>query len=183
MRRAIPDDEPASRSACHPAEPVQPRLATRYSGGRTAGDRRQPPVPHRRWHRYSGMGRTAGPPVPGIDQQRLHEDSRNPPLCLADRFFPDPAGDPDQSGNPERRLARAEAGRDARRFPGWGVATPDRAFGKPEELPWKTFTAWLIQDAQASVLPVYFEGQNGALFHFVGRYSLELRLTLLVSEA
>jgi putative hemolysin len=69
-------------------------------------------------------------------------------------------------------------------FPaGGGVATADRAFGKAEELPWKTFTARLIQDAQANVLPVYFEGQNGALFHFVSRYSLELRLTLLVSEA
>jgi putative hemolysin len=32
------------------------------------------------------------------------------------------------------------------------------------------------------VLPVYFEGQNSALFHLVSRYSLSLRLALLVSE-
>src|SRR5208282_3023882 len=31
-------------------------------------------------------------------------------------------------------------------------------------------------------LPVYFEGQNSALFHFVSRYSLSLRLALLVLE-
>ena len=67
-------------------------------------------------------------------------------------------------------------------FPGGGVATADRVFGKAEELPWKTFTARLIQDAEASVLPIYFEGQNSAFFHFVSHYSLGLRLALLVSE-
>ena len=32
------------------------------------------------------------------------------------------------------------------------------------------------------MLPVYFEGQNSALLHLVSRYSLTLRLALLVSE-
>ena len=32
------------------------------------------------------------------------------------------------------------------------------------------------------MLPIYFEGQNSALFHLVSRYSLSLRLALLVSE-
>lgn len=67
-------------------------------------------------------------------------------------------------------------------FPAGGVATADRLFGKAEELPWKTFTARLIQDARATVLPVYFEGQNSAIFHLVSRYSLSIRLALLVSE-
>jgi putative hemolysin len=67
-------------------------------------------------------------------------------------------------------------------FPAGGVATADRVFGKAEELPWKTFTARLIQDAGASVLPIYFEGQNSALFHLVSHYSLGLRLALMVSE-
>jgi putative hemolysin len=67
-------------------------------------------------------------------------------------------------------------------FPAGGVATADRVFGKAEELPWKPFTARLIQDAEASVLPVYFEGQNSALFHLVSHYSLGLRLALMVSE-
>jgi putative hemolysin len=67
-------------------------------------------------------------------------------------------------------------------FPAGGVATAEQPFGKAEELPWKSFTARLIQLAEAAVLPVYFEGQNSALFHLVSRYSLTLRLALLVSE-
>lgn len=67
-------------------------------------------------------------------------------------------------------------------FPAGGVATADPPTGRAEELPWKTFTARLIQQAEAAVLPVYFEGQNSPLFHFVSRYSLTVRLALLVSE-
>jgi putative hemolysin len=67
-------------------------------------------------------------------------------------------------------------------FPAGGVATAERLSGKAEDLPWKGFTARLIQQAEASVLPVYFEGQNSALFHLVSRYSVTLRLALLVSE-
>lgn len=67
-------------------------------------------------------------------------------------------------------------------FPAGGVATAANPFGKAEELPWKTFTARLVQLAEASVLPVFFEGQNSVLFHAVSRLSLTLRLSLLVSE-
>ena len=67
-------------------------------------------------------------------------------------------------------------------FPAGGVATAEQSSGKAEELPWKAFTARLIQQAQATVLPVYFEGQNSPLFHLISRYSLMLRLSLLVSE-
>ncbi|MBU2580840.1 MAG: 1-acyl-sn-glycerol-3-phosphate acyltransferase [Alphaproteobacteria bacterium] len=67
-------------------------------------------------------------------------------------------------------------------FPAGGVATAHNPFGKAEELPWKTFTARLVQLAEASVLPVFFEGQNSVLFHAVSRLSLTLRLSLLVSE-
>jgi len=67
-------------------------------------------------------------------------------------------------------------------FPAGGVATAANPFGKAEELPWKTFTARLVQLEKASVLPIFFEGQNSALFHAVSRVSLTLRLSLLVSE-
>jgi putative hemolysin len=67
-------------------------------------------------------------------------------------------------------------------FPAGGVATAENPFGRAEELPWKAFTARLIQQSNATVLPVYFEGQNSALFHFISRYSLSLRLGLLVLE-
>jgi len=67
-------------------------------------------------------------------------------------------------------------------FPAGGVATAEKPCCAAEELPWKLFTARLIQQSGATVLPVYFEGQNSALFHFVSRYSLSLRLALLVLE-
>ena len=67
-------------------------------------------------------------------------------------------------------------------FPGGGVATADKVPGVAEELPWKTFTARMIQQAEAAVLPVYFEGQNGPLFHLASHYSLTVRLALMVSE-
>jgi putative hemolysin len=56
-------------------------------------------------------------------------------------------------------------------FPAGGVATAEHPGGKAEELPWKTFTARLIQQAEAAVLPVYFEGQNSPLFLLASRYS------------
>ncbi len=67
-------------------------------------------------------------------------------------------------------------------FPAGGVATAQKMFGKAEDLPWKMFPAKLIQSAGASVVPIHFSGQNGRLFHFVSRFSLTLRLSLLVRE-
>ena len=67
-------------------------------------------------------------------------------------------------------------------FPAGGVATAQRPFGRAVELPWKLFTARMVQSARASVLPVYFEGQCGPLFHLASRVSMTLRLSLLIRE-
>ncbi|CTQ51750.1 Acyltransferase [Roseibium album] len=67
-------------------------------------------------------------------------------------------------------------------FPGGGVATASKPFGRAQELPWKTFTAKMIRSSKATVLPLYFVGQNSWLFHLVSKYSLTLRLSLLVRE-
>ena len=67
-------------------------------------------------------------------------------------------------------------------FPAGGVATAKKGFGRAEDLPWKMFPAKLIQAARASVLPIYFEGQNGRLFHLASRVSMTLRLSLLIRE-
>ncbi|MEP5758285.1 MAG: lysophospholipid acyltransferase family protein [Litoreibacter sp.] len=67
-------------------------------------------------------------------------------------------------------------------FPGGGVATAPKPFGRAEELPWKTFTAKMIRSSRATVLPLYFDGQNSWLFHLVSRFSLTLRLALYVRE-
>jgi len=67
-------------------------------------------------------------------------------------------------------------------FPAGGVATARKGFGLAEDLPWKMFPAKLIQAAGASVLPIYFEGQNGPLFHLASLMSMTLRLSLLIHE-
>ncbi len=84
-------------------------------------------------------------------------------------------------------------------FPGGGVATAPKGFGKAEDLPWKMFPARLIQETKASVVPMHFAGQNGRLFHLVsrpmhlaghearlprlvGKAALTLRLSLLIRE-
>ncbi|MDR7027545.1 lysophospholipid acyltransferase family protein [Rhizobium rosettiformans] len=67
-------------------------------------------------------------------------------------------------------------------FPAGGVATAKKGFGRAEDLPWKMFPAKLIQAAKANVVPVFFEGQNGRLFHLASRISLTLRVSLLIRE-
>lgn len=67
-------------------------------------------------------------------------------------------------------------------FPAGGVATAHKGLGRARDLPWKMFTARLIQSAHASVIPVYFDGQNGRLFHLVSQFSLTLRTSLLIRE-
>ncbi|AYD01306.1 lysophospholipid acyltransferase family protein [Neorhizobium sp. NCHU2750] len=67
-------------------------------------------------------------------------------------------------------------------FPAGGVATATKGFGRAEDLPWKIFPAKLVQSARADVVPIYFEGQNGPLFHIASKLSLTLRLSLLIRE-
>lgn len=67
-------------------------------------------------------------------------------------------------------------------FPAGGVATARKGFGAAQDLPWKIFAAKLVQTAKADVVPIYFEGQNGPLFHIASKLSLTLRLSLLIRE-
>lgn len=67
-------------------------------------------------------------------------------------------------------------------FPAGGVATAPKGFGRAEDLPWKIFPARLVQEAGAHVVPMYFDGQNGRLFHLASRVSMTARLSLLIHE-
>lgn len=67
-------------------------------------------------------------------------------------------------------------------FPAGGVATAPKGFGRAEDLPWKIFPAKLVQQAKASVIPVYFGGQNGRVFHLASKISMTLRISLLIRE-
>lgn len=68
-------------------------------------------------------------------------------------------------------------------FPGGGVATAKfPLYRETEEFQWKTFAAKLIQTAKCPVVPIFFPGRNGFLFHFTSGFSTSLRLSLLISE-
>lgn len=78
------------------------------------------------------------------------------------------------------RLGRGEA---IGIFPSGGVATAPGGWGRAEDLEWKRFTAKIVQMAQATVVPVFFEGQNSRIFHLASQVSVTLRLGLLIHEA
>lgn len=67
-------------------------------------------------------------------------------------------------------------------FPAGGVATARWPWGRARELPWKGFVARLVQESRASVMPIWFEGQNSAFFHAMSHVAPSLRMSLLVAE-
>lgn len=68
-------------------------------------------------------------------------------------------------------------------FPSGGVATSPNGWAKAEDLIWKRFTAKIIQMSKATVIPIYFHGENSRLFQLVSQVSMTLRLGLLIHEA
>ncbi|MDG2145506.1 MAG: hemolysin, partial [Porticoccaceae bacterium] len=69
-------------------------------------------------------------------------------------------------------------------FPSGFVSTADcKGFGTVVDAPWTTFAAKLIRDAQATVVPVHFAGQNSRIFHVASHISEPLRMALLLKEA
>ena len=67
-------------------------------------------------------------------------------------------------------------------FPGGGVATSARPFGRPMDPLWRNFTAKMIARSGATVVPIYFEGQNSRLFQIASHLHYTLRLALLIKE-
>lgn len=69
-------------------------------------------------------------------------------------------------------------------FPAGAVSTaPDRLGRRPAvDTAWRPFTAQLIQRAKATVVPIYFDGQNSRLFQIASHLSLTLRLSLIFHE-
>ncbi|MDE2445192.1 MAG: lysophospholipid acyltransferase family protein [Alphaproteobacteria bacterium] len=68
-------------------------------------------------------------------------------------------------------------------FPGGGVSTSERPHkGQAVDLPWAPFTAKLIRMSKATVVPVFFTGQNSRLFQLASHMSLTLRLSLVFRE-
>ncbi len=69
-------------------------------------------------------------------------------------------------------------------FPAGAVSTaPDRLGSKPAvDARWQPFVSQLIQRSRATVVPVWFGGQNSRLFQIASHLSLTLRLSLIFHE-
>ncbi|MEM9716705.1 MAG: lysophospholipid acyltransferase family protein [Pseudomonadota bacterium] len=67
-------------------------------------------------------------------------------------------------------------------FPAGTVSTSETWFGEPKERNWATFTAKMILQSNATVVPIYFTGSNTRLFHIANRISDMLRQSLLLFE-
>jgi putative hemolysin len=78
-----------------------------------------------------------------------------------------------------KRLAKGEA---LLIFPGGGVSTSKGFFGEVTDLEWKRFVIKMVVQSGATVVPIFFEGQNSKLFQFVSQFSLNLRYGLFIRE-
>ena len=67
-------------------------------------------------------------------------------------------------------------------FPAGTVSTSDTFFGEPKEREWATFTAKMIDQSGARVLPIYFTGSNTRWFQIANLLSETLRQSLLLYE-
>ncbi|HMQ48287.1 MAG TPA: lysophospholipid acyltransferase family protein [Saprospiraceae bacterium] len=79
-------------------------------------------------------------------------------------------------------LERLKAGEALAIFPAGAVSTSPRPWGKATDSAWKGFITKLILQTEATVVPVYFHGQNSRLFQIVSQFSMALRLGLLLNE-
>jgi len=77
------------------------------------------------------------------------------------------------------RLDRGEA---IAIFPSGGVATAKNVIGPLEDLEWKRFVLKLVQKSQATVVPIFFHGQNSFLFQLASHIHPNFRLSLLLNE-
>ena len=68
-------------------------------------------------------------------------------------------------------------------FPGGTVSTTPTVLARRARDPeWKNFTARMILQGKAPVVPIFFAGQNSRLFQVASHVSMTLRLSLLFKE-
>ena len=68
-------------------------------------------------------------------------------------------------------------------FPGGTVSTTPTVLARRAKDPeWKNFTARMILQGKAPVVPIFFAGQNSRLFQVASHLSMTLRLSLLFKE-
>lgn len=68
-------------------------------------------------------------------------------------------------------------------FPAGGVSSiPTLKDKVAQDTEWQPFIASLIQGSEATVVPMFFEGQNGRLFQVASLFSATVRLSLFIKE-
>lgn len=67
-------------------------------------------------------------------------------------------------------------------FPAGNVSTSPRGLGQAYDFEWRLFTAKLIQQTKATVVPIYFSGQNSRLFQVASQAHYLFRACLFVRE-
>jgi putative hemolysin len=82
-----------------------------------------------------------------------------------------------------RAMETLRAGNAVVIFPAGGISTTVRGpFGYAVDLEWKLFVTKLIQMSAATVVPIYFHGQNSRIFQLASHINLTLRLALIIHE-
>lgn len=67
-------------------------------------------------------------------------------------------------------------------FSGGTVSTSARPLTRPLDPSWRSFTARMIARSGATVVPVFFEGQNSRLWQIASHLHVTLRMGLLINE-
>lgn len=81
-----------------------------------------------------------------------------------------------------KALAALKAGGAIGVFPGGTVSTAAQPFQRPLDPGWRRFTARMISKSKATVVPVFFDGQNSQLFQLASHIHYNLRVALLLKE-
>ena len=118
------------------------------------------------------------------DQRSVDARPRSQRLHPAGRFQRDRGGAEDQSRLARRRARAARKGGAVVVFPAGAVSTaPDKLGLKPAvDWRWQPFVSQLIQRSKATVVPIWFSGQNSRLFQIASHVSSTLRLSLIFHE-
>ena len=82
----------------------------------------------------------------------------------------------------QKAVAALQRGEAVIVFPSGGVATAPTPFGTAVDLDWKTFVAKVLMQSEATVMPMFFHGQNSRLFQIVSQVGLTLRLSMIMHE-
>ncbi len=82
----------------------------------------------------------------------------------------------------ERTMEHLRGGGVVAVFPSGSVAAAETWFGPAIEGEWNAFTAKIIAQSGARVVPIHFPGQNSRLYQFANKISATLRQGLLLHE-